>query len=145
MVFTWIHGFNNKLNFALYCSDVSGAFDRVKRDRLIAKLRAKGVPEEFLWIFNAWLQDRTAKVVVGGQHSDPMRLRDMIYQGTVWGPWLWNIFYEDARLALHVAAFMEVVFADDLNAFRPFPLNTANDVAIRTAEACQQELQMGPR
>ena len=39
-----------------------------------------------------------------------------------------------------MATFTEVVFADDLNAFRSFPLNTANDVAIGAAEACQQEL-----
>ena len=96
IVLTWIHGFNDNLKFALYCSDVSGAFDWVKRERLRAKLRAKIVPEEFVSIFDAWLQDRKATVVVGGQHSDPMRLRDMIYQGAVWGPWLWNIFYEEA-------------------------------------------------
>ena len=140
MVPTWIYGFNYKLKFALYCSDESGAFDRVKRERWIANLRAKHMPEEFLRIFNAWLQKRTAKGVVGRQHNDPMQLRDMIYQGTVWGPWFWNIFYEDARLALHVAEFMEVVFADELNAFRSFALSTANDVAIGAAEACQQEL-----
>ena len=140
MVLTWISGFNAKLKFALYCSDVSGAFDRVKRERLIAKLQAKGMPEVLVGLFDAWLQDREARVVVGGQRSDPMILRDMIYQGTVWGPWLWNIFYEDARLALQVASFLEVVFADDLNAFRPFPLKTPNEAVIRTAEECQQEL-----
>ena len=69
-----------------------------------------------------------------------MILQDMIYQGTVWGPWLWNIFYEDARLALQFASFLAVVFADDLNALRPFPLNAPNKVVIRTAEECQQEL-----
>ena len=124
MVLTWISGFNAKLKFALYCSDVSGAFDRVKRARLIAKLRAKRMPEVLVGIFDAWLQNRVARVVVGGQRSDPMILQDMIYQGTVWGPWLWNIFYEDARLALHFASFLEVVFADDLNAFRPFTHRT---------------------
>ena len=64
----------------------------------------------------------------------------MIYQGTVWGPWLWNIFYEDARLALHVWSFLEIVFADDLNAYRPFPLRTPNAVLVGEAEKCQSEL-----
>ena len=32
------------------------------------------------------------------------------------------------------------MFADDFNAFRPFPLNAPNKVVIRTAEECQQEL-----
>ena len=51
--------------------------------------------------------------------------------------------YEEARLVLRVAAFMEVVFADDLNAFRQFPLSTPNEVAIETADSCQQNCTDG--
>ena len=61
------------------------AHSTVKRERLLAKLRAKGVPEKFVSIFNAWLQDRKGNVVVGGQQSDPMRLRDMITKGQFGG------------------------------------------------------------
>ena len=43
MVLTWLDGFEKGLKFAVYCSDVSGAFDKVKRTRLEAKLRAKGL------------------------------------------------------------------------------------------------------
>ena len=78
MALTWISGFNNKLKFSIHCSDVSGAFDRVSRRRLVAKLRAKGTSEEFIAIFDAWLQEREARVAVGGQYSDSMRLRNMI-------------------------------------------------------------------
>ena len=140
MALTWISGFNNKLKFSIYCSDVSSAFDRVSRRRLVAKLRAKGISEEFIAIFDAWLQEREARVAVGGQYGDPMRLRNMIYQGTVWGPWLWNIFYEDARLALQVCEFREIVFADDLNAYRSFPIATPTENLIAEAKTCQKEL-----
>ena len=92
MALTLIAGFNSKLKFSINCSDVAGAFDRVSRKRLVAKLRAKGISDEFIAIFDAWLNERDARVVVGGQYGDPMRLQNMIYQGTVWGPWLWNIF-----------------------------------------------------
>ena len=53
MALTWIAGFNNKLKFNIYCSDVSSAFDRVSRRRLVAKLKAKGISEEFFAIFDA--------------------------------------------------------------------------------------------
>ena len=33
-----------------------------------------------------------------------------------------------------------IVFADELNAFRKFPLTTPNNVAIETDEACQRKL-----
>ena len=42
----------------------------------------------------------------------------MVYQGTVLGPTLWNLFFEDARAAINEVFFTEYVFADDLNAFR---------------------------
>ena len=40
---------------------------------------------------------------------------------------------------------MEVMFADDFNASRQFPLSIPNDVAIETAEACQRELHKYPK
>ncbi len=69
-----------------------------------------------------------------------MRLRDMIYQGTVWGPWPWNLFYEDARLALHVHSFLDVVFAYDLNAFRSFPLAIPNTELTTESRKWQHDL-----
>ena len=92
------------------------------------------------FIFDAWLNESDARVVVGGQYGDPMRLRTMIYQGTVWGLWLWNIFYEDVRVALQVCEFREIVFADDLNAYRAFPIATPTAVLIAEAKTCQNEL-----
>ena len=45
LVLTWICLFGKKRNVAVYCSDVSGAFDKVNSRRLIQKLRARGVPD----------------------------------------------------------------------------------------------------
>ena len=140
MVLTWLQGFNRRLKFAVYCSDVSGAFDRVSTQRMLDKLRAKGMREDMVQVFAAWLAERNAVVLCGGKQGDQIRLKDMIYQGTVWGPWLWNLFYEDARLALLVHEFQESVFADDLNAFRAFPLQTPNHDLFIASQTCQAEL-----
>ena len=61
----------------------------------------------------------------------------MTYQGTVWAPLLWNIFYEDARLALQACEFQEIVFADDLNAYRA---GLIADVLKAKVKTCQDEL-----
>ena len=58
-----------KYGFALYMSDVSGAFDRVSAERLLAKLRARKVPDDLFKAFTSWLRKRWAEVVVGGQRS----------------------------------------------------------------------------
>ena len=44
----------------------------------------------------------------------------MVFQGTVWGPPLWNCFYEDGRRAVNAKGVLETVFADDLNCFKCF-------------------------
>lgn len=48
MVLSWLSGFNRRLKFGVYCSDVSGAFDRVSARRLLDKLKAKGLREDML-------------------------------------------------------------------------------------------------
>ena len=140
MVLTWVRGFGRGLKFALYCSDVPWAFDRVSKRRLTNKLRAKGMRDDMIKVFEAWLAERTAVVVCGGQRGEPIQLKNMIYQGIVWGPWLWNLFYEDARSALLVHDFLEVVFADDLNAFIAFTLATPNETLGEAPKACRAEL-----
>jgi hypothetical protein len=46
LVLTWISCFGQKQKVAVYCSDVSGAFDKVKSRRLLRKLRSQGVTED---------------------------------------------------------------------------------------------------
>ena len=88
----------------------------------------------------SWLQQRTAQVVAEGQRSDKMLLRNMVFQGTVLGPTLWNLFHKDARRAFHEAGFVEIVYADDLNGFREFEHNASVDLVMPEAQKCQTEL-----
>ena len=119
---------------------MSGAFDRVKAERLVEKLRQKGVPEKLVKLFESWLRERKATVIVGGEHSLAMLLCDMVFQGTVWGPPLWNSFYEDARRPVREAGFTELVFADDLNAHKSFATTVANDQVLAEGLRCQEKL-----
>ena len=89
-------------------------------------LQATGDREDIVKVFASWLDKSEAVVIVGGAKASAFTLDNMIYQGTVWGPWLWNIFYEDARQALHKHDYCEIVFADDLNSFGDFPLTEPN-------------------
>ena len=77
---------------------------------------------------------------IGGATSKVMALRDMVYQGTVTGPMLWNLFFEDARRAINECMYTEVVYADDLNAYRVFPNHIDNADIERNMDTCQHEL-----
>ena len=108
--------------------------------RLAAKLRKKGIHPQIVAVLCSWLQDRLAKVVVSGTASEGMTLRDMVFQGTVTGPKLWNLFFEDARHAINEYLFDEVVFADDLNAYSIYSSATQNSVITDALKKCQHEL-----
>jgi hypothetical protein len=140
MVLEWITALAKGRKVAIYCSDVSGAFDRVRLERLAAKLRAKKIHPALVDVIISWLRKRRAVVVVGGETSEVFDLSNMVFQGTVWGPTLWNIFYEDARNAINEVFFKEVVFADDLNAYRVFPGTVSNKVILKSIKGCQAEL-----
>ena len=83
---------------------------------MLAKLSARGVPERFMKVFESWINARSAKVVVSGRGSERVVLENMVFQGTVWGPPLWNNFYADSAKPIRKQEFTEIVFADDLNA-----------------------------
>ena len=72
--------------------------------------------------------------------SIAMLLQDMVFQGTVLGPTLWNLFFEDARTALNEWFFEEVVFADDMSAYRVFMPDTCNETIMKTIKSVQHEL-----
>ena len=125
---------------ALYCSDVSGAFDRVDTSRLLDKLWAKGLRGRLWKVVQSWLQTRTAKVVVEGVASHTVELKNMVYQGTVWGPPLWNVFFEDASKPVQFAGFQDAFFADDLNCYKTSAETCANEALLEEMAECQVAL-----
>ena len=124
----------------LYCSDVSGAFDRVARDRLCAKLRASGLPHRAVVFLESWLEDRVSCVVVSGAHSSDGVLANSVFQGTVLGSPLWNVFYADARHAVRNLGFVETVFADDFNCWAAFDKDVKEFDVVMRLSACQHQL-----
>ena len=91
---------NRRKKVAVYCSDVSGAFDRVRAER-------NSEAKEFTLPYSIWRglgcsnDPLRWSLVVEGQRSDKMLFRNMVFQGTVLGPTLWDLICEDARRAVH--------------------------------------------
>ena len=55
-------------------------------------------------------------------------------------PWLWNTFFSDVVLPCRKCAFEEVIFADDLNAFRAFDNSSPLDFLLEQLSRVQCEL-----
>ena len=119
---------NDGMKLGVYCSDVSGAFDRVSAARLFCKLSAFGFHRDLFGMVQSWLRDREAFALVAGNRSAGSVLSNMVYEGTVWGPPLWNDFVGDASLAFVSAGFYIVIYADDLNAFKSYHRRIADSM-----------------
>ena len=114
-VMHWITSISNGRRVGLYCSDISSAFDRVRAERLLSKLERRGVHRRILDLLSSWLSQRQSVVVVEGARSEKASLMNSVFQGTVWGPPLWNVYYEDARVSINALGCIEMAFVDDFN------------------------------
>jgi Reverse transcriptase (RNA-dependent DNA polymerase) len=75
--------------------DWSKAFDKVPHERLLSKLEHYRIKGHLLGWFNNFLTGRTQRVVFGGAQSEPTDVPSGVIQGSVLGPFLFNIFVAD--------------------------------------------------
>ena len=139
-VLSWLKDINAGKKVGVYCSDVSGAFDRVSARRLLHKLSCHGLNADMMGVIESWLRNRQSFVVVSGQRSSGAELSNMVYQGTVWGPVLWNVFVGDVALVFESAGFSVVIYADDINAYKAYNRELGNDLVFADLKCRQREL-----
>lgn len=137
---TWLLALERGQLVALYCSDVSGAFDRVCARRLGAKLATLKLHPRIYRVLVSWLEPRSSQVVVEGAFSSATPLCDSVFQGTVWGAPLWNCYYADASEAVAKQGFTDIVFADDLNCTKVMDPQKTNGEVLEEARQCQEEV-----
>jgi len=114
----------------VYLSDISGAFDKVNRCLLLGKLAQLGLPDTFLDFLNNYLLPREGFVTVENAISEVMWLCDMVFQGTVLGPSLWNAFFADVATAVPIGNQIVNLFADDLTATTSCASTVSNDILL---------------
>ena len=90
--------------------DFKKAFDTVPHQRLLRKLQATGIQGRTLKWIEAFLENRTQRVVVNGTKSSPAEVTSGIPQGSVLGPTLFVIYIND--LPQHLNSKVQL-FADD--------------------------------
>ena len=60
-----------------------------------------------------------------------------MFQGTVLGPPLWNVKFEDARHVINGCGFVEFVFADDLNSTKGYHQTFSQELILEDLKECQ--------
>ncbi len=96
---------------ALIIMDLSKAFDCLRHDLMAAKLIAYGMSHSAVNILISYLRDRKQCVKIGSDTSDWMTILKGVQQGFIFGPSLFNLFFNDFMYFLkHTSA---VNYADD--------------------------------
>jgi hypothetical protein len=99
----------------IFYLDFAKAFDKVPRQRLLNKTRAKGIHTGIIKWIEAWLTGRTQWVSVQGEQSEEFDVESGVPQGTGLGPTLFTIYTDDLEAEIERRK-MEVLikkFADD--------------------------------
>ena len=133
LMMSWIHAICTDKKIGAYLSDITGAFDRVYKPYLLAKLQGFGIGAKFLNFLDAYLSPRRGQVVVQGAFSDDFEIANSVFQGTVLGPPLWNSFFSDVSIPAMSTGGKGQIFADDLNVFQTFDRNA-------NLESCKEKL-----
>ena len=98
--------------------DFSKAFDRVRHDYLIYKLKKNGISGSLIkWIID-YLSNRTQAVKVKGHISSERRVTSGVIQGSVLGPLLFIIFVNDVDDVVTNCSLLK--YADDIRIYRCF-------------------------
>jgi len=139
-VMSWILSICTGHKIATYLGDISGAFDRVQKDYLLAKLHAAGVGTQFLNFLDSYLQPRKASVAVEGVNSNEFDIANTVFQGTVLGPPLWNVFFSDVAQPAASTGGNPSLFADDLNVFQQFDKIEPNSDIVRKMHVCRTKV-----
>ena len=137
---SWILAICTGSKIAAYLSDISGAFDRVFKDYLLAKLCFADVSDCFLHFLISYLQSRRTVVVVEGICSDEFEIANQVFQGTVLGPPLWNTFFSDMSIPASSTGGEPSIFADDLSVFQKFDRKEKNSDCLNTMEKCRKKV-----
>ena len=89
----------------------------ISQEKLLEKLKYLGFDGTSTHLIRSYLKDRTQKVVFSGNESDWILLNRGMPQGTLLGPFLFNIYVNDLHKAIDNGNCPVIQYANDLSLY----------------------------
>ena len=129
---TWQDALDSGRPSLVVALDIAGAFDRVWHKGLLAKIEQLGIAGQLLELFSSYLLGRSLRVVVSGCTSATHPIEASVPQGSILGPLLWNIYFNDLLQSLPVVS----AYADDCS----LSLSYNREEAVNVIDATNRQL-----
>ena len=105
-----LKGFDRGMMTGMILIDLQKAFDTIDHDVLLQKLYAIGFSKRIVNWFKSYLSNRSFKVNLGNNFSQPASVSCGVPQGSILGPLLFSIYVNDMSQAAKCDLFL---YADD--------------------------------
>lgn len=96
--------------FVAVALDIKNAFNTATWSKIIRELQAKGVPRYLINTVESYFEDRVIKIT----KNKTFDMKAGVPQGSVLGPILWNIFYDQVLKVSLPEGATALAYADDL-------------------------------
>ena len=136
---------DNKQGTTLVVVDFSAAFDTINHDILIRRLRLRyGFVGKALDLIISYLQERTQRIVIGGQLPSTTILMAGVPQGSVLGPLLFSLYVQPIGDIIRAHGLFFHHYVDDLQIYSHFDLNqSALAAVVQQMEDCLDKTMGG--
>ena len=94
-----VDALNNKEYLIATYLDIKGAFDAVHHGKLLEKCIKIGITGKMLKFLKNYLSDRTFKVIIGNDNSEPAKITKGLPQGSPLSPTLYNVMTFDMPIS----------------------------------------------
>ena len=113
----WRFYLDNNYFVGAVMTDLSKTFDCIPQDLLIAKLEAYGLDNYTICYVYSYLKNRKQCVKINNTYSDLLDIISGVPQGSIVGPILFNIFFNDFFYVILIASSHNYVDDNTLTSF----------------------------
>ena len=134
-------GFDDDKCTVMMFLDMSAAFDTIDIDKMVDILEEEiGLAGRALLWCQSFLSNRTQRVKIDDQYSNPLEIKFGTVQGSVLGPKFFNIYVRGQPKVFHNSGFQTTAFADDSNGMKTFSICFQYNVLKNDVAKCLENV-----